>query len=51
MPKVFAERHDDFMKAYFKSNDSKIIGKDRFVMGINKDGFLVPCSLMLKVLP
>ena len=51
MPKIYADLHDGFLKSYFESGESKIIGIERFVLPQNKQGYLVPCTLMIKVLP
>ncbi len=40
------------MLRYFETNVSNnIIGIERIVLPINKGGYLVPCSLMIKILP
>lgn len=51
MPKIIADSHDNYMKRYFETSESRVIGKERLVFPINKAGYLVPCSLMIKVLP
>jgi len=39
------------MRNYFETSDPKVIGHERLVFPLNKDGYIVPCSLMIKVLP
>lgn len=51
MPKVYADLHDGFMKNYLETSDPKVIGIERLVLCQNKVGYLVPCTLMIKVLP
>lgn len=53
MPKVIADIHDSLLKSYFESSESKIVGSglERIVYPQNKNGYMVPCTLMIKVLP
>jgi len=51
MPKVYADIHDSLMRNYFETSQSKIIGIERIVFPVNKGGYLVPCTLMIKILP
>ncbi|CAD8089671.1 unnamed protein product [Paramecium primaurelia] len=51
MPKVYADQHDQFMKNYLETSDSKVIGQERILLAQNKNNYLVPCTLMIKVLP
>jgi len=51
LPKVHADLHDGFMRVYLESSESKVIGSERLVFPQNKQGYLVPCTLMIKVLP
>lgn len=51
MPKVYADQHDAWMRTYLETSDSKIIGLERLVLAQNKQGYLVACTLMIKVLP
>lgn len=39
------------MRNYLESSESKIIGVERLLLSQNKGGYLVPCTLMIKVLP
>jgi len=51
MSKVYADFHDKFISNYFETSQDKIIGMDRIVYAQNKQGYLVPCTLLIKVLP
>lgn len=51
MPKVIGDLHNGFMKNYFETSQPKIIGLEREVFPINKKGYMVPSTLMVKVLP
>lgn len=51
MPKIIGDAHDGFMKNYFESSEPVVMGQERIVFPINKGGYLVPCSLMIKILP
>lgn len=39
------------MKNYLETSDSKVIGQERILLAQNKNNYLVPCTLMIKVLP
>ncbi len=45
MPGPDASRHDDYLNAYTKTGEKKIIGKGREVVGKRKDGSLFPMHL------
>ena len=51
IPKVMGDLHDGFMRNYFETSDPKVVGLERMVFPLDKDGYIVPCSLMIKVLP
>jgi len=52
MPKLIADFHNDIMKEFFNRGKSDLIGgAERVVYPINSDGYIVPCNLMVKVLP
>lgn len=51
MPKVYADFHDKFINNYFETSQDKVIGIDRIVYPQNKQGYIVPCTLLIKVLP
>lgn len=50
-PKVYSEIHDTFMKKYFETSEGKVFGQERFVFPVTKAGYIVPCTLMVKILP
>ena len=51
MPKAIADEHDYIMKNYFETGRNKAIGVERIVFPLTKRGYILPCSLMVKVLP
>ncbi|CAK68406.1 unnamed protein product (macronuclear) [Paramecium tetraurelia] len=51
MPKCYADNHDKFMSKYLETNESKIVGKERTVYCQHKNGSIIPCLLMFKILP
>ena len=51
MPKVYGDKHNGFMKRYFESSIPHILNNDRIVFPINKQGYLVACTLYVKILP
>jgi len=51
MPKALGDEHDSIMKNYFETAKDKAIGVERIVFPVTKWGYIVPCSLMIKVLP
>ena len=51
MPKVYSDIHDRLMRRYFETSVTQIMGNERLIMPISKQGFIVPCTLMIKILP
>ncbi|EAR83935.1 PAS domain S-box protein (macronuclear) [Tetrahymena thermophila SB210] len=51
MPRVYGNLHDSFIHRYLETSESRVIGVERSVMCLNKQGYIVPCTLMIKVLP
>lgn len=51
LPKIFYNFHDELVNHYIDTSRSTIIGKERFVMPVNIEGYMVPSILMIKVLP
>ena len=52
MPKVVSEIHDNFLKKFLDTSVAgSTINQERLVLCLNKQGYLVACSLMIKVLP
>lgn len=51
MPRVYGNMHDAFIHRYLETSESKVIGVERQVMCQNKAGYIVPCTIMIKILP
>ncbi|EAR83936.2 PAS domain S-box protein (macronuclear) [Tetrahymena thermophila SB210] len=51
MPKVVGDMHDKFMRRFFDTSQSNLIGHERFIFCLHKKGYLIPCTIMIKVLP
>lgn len=51
MPKIYADLHDKFIRNYMETSEPKRIGVEKTVLALNKQQYLIPCSLMIKVLP
>lgn len=51
MPRIIGDIHERFMKEYIDTNESNIIGRERMVLAQNKQGMMVPCKLLIKILP
>ncbi|CAD8089763.1 unnamed protein product [Paramecium primaurelia] len=51
MPKIYASHHDQYMIDYIESSKPKVMDKERILCCINSQQYLVPCSLMIKILP
>jgi PAS domain S-box-containing protein len=51
MPRFLSEIHDGFMRNYFESSDAKVIAIERIVFPLDRNGYIVPCTLMAKILP
>jgi PAS domain S-box-containing protein len=51
MPKVYADHHDKWITNYFNSNTEKVINTERHVYPINNKGYIIPGSLLIKVIP
>mgnify|MGYP000952821047 CR=1 FL=1 len=50
-PKVFGEIHNAILENYFDNADNKVYGTEKLVFPVNKQGYIVPCTLMSKILP
>jgi PAS domain S-box-containing protein len=50
MPKIFADNHDDLLLKYFDNPDRQL-NIERTVHSMNKKGYIIPCSLLAKILP
>jgi len=51
MPRVYGNMHDSFLDRFLETSQSKTIGVERVVMSLNKSGYIVPSTLMVKILP
>lgn len=51
MPKIFANIHDQLVSEFLETSRENIIGKERYIMPLNIDGYIVPSILMIKILP
>jgi len=53
MPKVFAEVHDRILNVYLSENSEKTHNphKNRIIFPLNKDGYIIPCQVLVYVLP
>ncbi|CAD8205602.1 unnamed protein product [Paramecium octaurelia] len=51
MPKIIGDQHNQLVENYMRTSNSNIIGLERFVLAQNSQQYLVPCKLMIKVLP
>ena len=51
MPSVYANIHNQLMNRYFETAESDVIGSERLMFPLNKHNYLVPTTLMIKVLP
>lgn len=51
MPKIYSDYHDTFMNNFLDTSESKVLGLERLVLALNIDGFIIPSTLMIQVLP
>lgn len=51
MPRIYAEAHDGFLRKFLDTGEQRTLWKERIIFAQNKSGYLVPCSLMTKVIP
>ena len=51
IPKVYADHHNYWMNRYFENNKETIINTQRRVYAMNRRGFMIPCDLLVKVIP
>lgn len=51
MPKILSERHDFFMRRYFQKNKASVMGNERAVFPMDRNGFMMSSSLLIKVIP
>ena len=48
-PKCYADYHDNILRTYLENAESKNIGVERLILPQAKNGYVVGCSLMVKV--
>lgn len=51
MPRVYGNMHDSFLNNFLETSIAKTIGVERIVMSLNKSGYIVPSTLMIRILP
>ena len=51
MPRVYANVHSQLMSRYFETAESEVIGTERLMFPLNNHKYMVPTTLMIKVLP
>lgn len=51
MPLSIGQYHDALIKRYLSTSQSAILSSERTVFAVNKNGYLVPCKLLVKILP
>jgi len=51
IPRVIGDVHEKFMRRYFDTSESKLVDRERNIFCLHKNGYLVPCTIMIKVLP
>lgn len=51
LPKFLQAIHDDLVTRYVETSVPRAIGNERLIIPTNKDGFIVPSILMIKILP
>jgi hypothetical protein len=51
MPKVISEKHDFFMRRYFTKNKVAVMGRERAVFPMDRNGFIMSANLLIKVVP
>jgi len=51
MPHVIAEIHNDLMKRYLDTSKEVVLGKEWIVFPQSKAGYIIPCTLLLRIFP
>jgi len=51
MCKVLSDKHDWLMKRYFTRNQASVMGRERAIFGMDKNGFIMSVNLLIKVVP
>lgn len=51
MPRFFADIHDNILLQSYENPRSRVQGVYRVVMGQNKDGYMLPLHLVIRLIP
>ena len=51
LPQIFRPHHERFIHRYMDSGKERVLHKRRKNFAVNKDGYLIPVELMIKVYP
>lgn len=51
MPNIIARLHDDFIKNFFETSKSNRVGRETMIYPMNKSGYIVPCTITVKIIP
>jgi hypothetical protein len=51
MPKVISEKHDFLMRRFFIKNRVSVMGRERPVYPMDRNGFIMSSNLLIKVVP
>lgn len=51
MPKVFSINHNEYLKHFLKSEIKQTAYKERIIYPMHQNGYLIPCTSLLRVLP
>lgn len=51
MPRVLSEKHDFLMRRYFHKNKVSVMGRERAVFPMDRNGFIMSSNLLIKVVP
>jgi PAS domain S-box-containing protein len=51
MPKLLSDNHDSFLQNYFETAKAKILEQQRVVIAKDKDGYIIPCFILVKAIP
>ncbi|CAD8104910.1 unnamed protein product [Paramecium sonneborni] len=51
MPNVFAQSHDQFMETYLQTYESRIMNRERMIIGKSKNGYIFPFFIYVRYVP
>ena len=49
MPKIFAEKHDEYLMLSLTKNNAVISNKKKFFNGLHSSGYIFPFCIYIKV--